>query len=131
MAARGHRIGHASGVPALGNLHLRRRVDEARCRAAWCAIASEPRSVVHGDPGAQNLRLTRAGAGLLDWDEARVDASVLDLAENPLADEMVQPHARLAAVKTAATAWEAANGWLIEPDYAQRKLAALGDVEES
>ena len=103
----------------------------ARCRAAWRAIAKEPRSVVHGDPGAQNLRLTRAGAGILDWDEARVDASVLDLAENPLADELVQPQARLAAVKTAATAWEAANGWLIEPDYAWRKLAALGDVEES
>ena len=102
-----------------------------RCRAAWRAIAGEPRSVVHGDPGAQNLRLTRAGVGILDWDEARVDASVLDLAENPLAAELVQPQARLTAVQTAATAWEAANGWLIEPDYARRKLAALRDAEES
>ncbi len=103
----------------------------ARCRAAWRAIASEPRSVVHGDPGAQNLRLTQSGVGILDWDEARVDASVLDLAENPLAAELVLPRARLTAVQTAATAWEAANGWLIEPDYARRKLAALRDTEES
>jgi Ser/Thr protein kinase RdoA (MazF antagonist) len=102
----------------------------ARCRAAWGAIAGEPRSVVHGDPGAQNLRLTRAGVGILDWDEARVDASILDLAENPLADELIRPRSRLAAVRTAATAWEAANGWLTEPDYARRKLAALEDVEE-
>lgn len=102
----------------------------ARCRAAWRAIAGEPRSVVHGDPGAQNIRLTRAGVGLLDWDEARVDASVLDLAENPLAVELVLPRSRLAAVQTAATAWEAANGWVIEPDYARRKLAALAEVEE-
>jgi hypothetical protein len=101
-----------------------------RCRAAWRAIAGEPRSIVHGDPGAQNLRLTRAGVGILDWDEARVDASVLDLAENPLAEELIQPRARLAAVQTAATAWEAANGWSIEPDYARRKLAALAEVEE-
>ena len=103
----------------------------AQCRAAWRAIAGEPRSVVHGDPGAQNLRLTRTGVGILDWDEARVDASILDLAENPLASEFVQPRARLTAAQTAATAWEAANGWLIEPDYARRKLAALRNAEDS
>jgi Ser/Thr protein kinase RdoA (MazF antagonist) len=102
----------------------------ARCRAAWRAIRDEPRSIVHGDPGAQNLRLTGAGVGILDWDEARVDASVLDLAENPLAAELVRPPAHLRAVKAAATAWEAANGWLIEPDYARRKLAELGSSEE-
>ena len=103
----------------------------ARCRTAWSATASESRSVVHGDPGAQNLRLTRTGVGMLDWDEARVDASVLDLAENPLAAEFVQPRSRLIAAQTAATAWEAANGWLIEPDYARRKLAALREPEDS
>jgi Ser/Thr protein kinase RdoA (MazF antagonist) len=102
----------------------------ARCRAAWHAIREEHRTVVHGDPGAQNLRLTGAGVGILDWDEARVDASVLDLAEHPLAAEFIQPPGRLAAARTAATAWEAANGWLIEPDYARRKLAALGTAED-
>lgn len=103
----------------------------ARCRAIWREIAGEPRGVVHGDPGAQNLRLTRAGVGILDWDEARVDASSLDLAENPLAVELIQPRGRLAAVKLAALAWEAANGWFVEPDYARRKLALLEDFEES
>jgi Ser/Thr protein kinase RdoA (MazF antagonist) len=102
-----------------------------RCRLAWREIADEPRSVVHGDPGAQNLRLSRDGVGILDWDEARVDASVLDLAENPLAAELVRPQARLIAVQTAATAWEAANGWLVEPDYARRKVAALHNAEDS
>ena len=120
------------GVTKGGDIDLTAmpEVGVLRRRAAWRAIASEPRSVAHSDPGAQNLRLTRAGVGLLDWDEARVDASVLDLAENPLAAALVLPRSRLAAVQTATTAWEAANGWLIEPDYAQRKLVALEDVEE-
>ncbi len=103
----------------------------AICRNAWRAIAAEPESVVHGDPGAGNIRLTAAGVGLIDWDEARVDASALDLAENPRAAEFIQPPARLAAVRAAADAWEVANGWQIEPGYARRKLAGIRAGEMS
>jgi len=97
----------------------------AACRVAWSGIAGEPRSVVHGDPGPANIRLTSGGVGILDWDEARVDVSLLDFAENPLAPDLIRPPARLATAQAAATAWEAANGWSIEPAYARRKLASL------
>jgi hypothetical protein len=59
---------------------------------------------------------------LLDWDEARVDATELDLAELP--GTHVPPRRR-AVVRAAATAWEAANGWTVEPSYARRQLALL------
>lgn len=94
----------------------------AACRRAWAALAGAPEAVVHGDPGPANVRITEAGVGLLDWDEARVDASDLDLAELPGSD---LPPQRLAVARTAATAWEAANGWTVEPSYARRQLALL------
>ena len=53
----------------------------AACRRAWAALAGSAEAVVHGDPGPANIRITVAGVGLLDWDEARVDATDLDLAE--------------------------------------------------
>ncbi len=94
----------------------------AVCRRAWTALAGTPEAVVHGDPGPANIRITGAGAGLLDWDEARVDHTDLDLAELPGTH---LPPERLAAARLAATAWEAANGWLVEPSYARRQLALL------
>jgi Ser/Thr protein kinase RdoA (MazF antagonist) len=94
----------------------------AACRRAWAVLAGAPEAVVHGDPGPANIRVTDAGIGLLDWDEARVDATDLDLAELPGAD---LPADRLAVARTAATAWEAANGWTVEPSYARRQLATL------
>ena len=94
----------------------------ADCRRAWAALAGAPEAVLHGDPGPANIRVTAAGVGLLDWDEARVDATDLDLAELPCSD---LPPSRLAVARTAATAWEAANGWLVEPAYARRQLALL------
>ena len=94
----------------------------AACRQAWAALAGTPEAVVHGDPGPANIRITDEGIGLLDWDEARVDATDLDLAELPGAD---LPADRLAVARTAATAWEAANGWTVEPSYARRQLAML------
>jgi hypothetical protein len=66
-------------------------------------------------------RMTAAGPGLLDWDEARVDYTCLDLAELPI--EGLLPAARLTAARRAVTAWEAASGWLLEPAYARRRLA--------
>ncbi|MEO1062671.1 MAG: phosphotransferase [Actinomycetota bacterium] len=92
------------------------------CRRAWAPLAGLPRSAVHGDPGAGNLRIAGDGVGLIDWDEARVDAGVLDLADVPTRP-LDEPLASIAA--RAAHAWEAANGWTIEPAYARRRLAAL------
>jgi Ser/Thr protein kinase RdoA (MazF antagonist) len=92
------------------------------CRAAWRRLAGIAEAVVHGDPGPANIRITTAGVGLLDWDEARVDYVDLDLAELPVA---VLPPARLTAGRAAATAWETANGWIVEPLYARRQLAKL------
>jgi Ser/Thr protein kinase RdoA (MazF antagonist) len=94
----------------------------AACRRAWAALAGSREAVVHGDPGPANVRITAAGVGLLDWDEARVDVTDLDLAELPQSD--LAPD-RLATVRVAATAWEAANGWTVEPSYARRQLALL------
>jgi Ser/Thr protein kinase RdoA (MazF antagonist) len=94
----------------------------AACRRAWAGLAGTPEAVVHGDPGASNIRVSEDGVGLLDWDEARVDSTDLDVAELPSAD---LPPQRLARARTAATAWEAANGWTAEPSYARRQLALL------
>lgn len=94
----------------------------AACRQAWAAVAGSVEAVVHGDPGPANIRVAAAGVGLLDWDEARVDVTDLDLAELPRSD---LPPPRLAAVRAAATAWETANGWTVEPSYARRQLTLL------
>jgi aminoglycoside phosphotransferase (APT) family kinase protein len=94
----------------------------AACRRAWTALARTPEAVVHGDRGSANIRIASTGVGLLDWDEARVDHTDLDLAELPGSN---LPPQRMAAARSAATAWEAASGWLIEPAYARRQLALL------
>lgn len=94
----------------------------AACRAAWAGLAGTPQAVVHGDPGPGNIRVTPAGAGLLDWDEARVDHTDLDLVDIP---GNGLPPTRQAAAATAMMAWEAANGWLAEPSYARRQLELL------
>jgi len=93
-----------------------------QCRAAWQALRDVPMAVVHGDPGRGNVRVQGRRVGLLDWDEARVDHVDLDLAEipgSPLAGE------RLAMAVAAADAWEAANAWSIEPEYARTRLDRL------
>jgi Ser/Thr protein kinase RdoA (MazF antagonist) len=95
----------------------------AACRRAWARLEGSPQAVVHGDPGPSNIRVSEAGPGLLDWDESRVDYTDLDLADLPGSH---LPPGRLAVARTAATAWEAANGWIVEPSYARRQLARLG-----
>jgi Ser/Thr protein kinase RdoA (MazF antagonist) len=87
------------------------------CRAAWRALAG-PLTVVHGDPCAPNVRVHDGRVGFLDWDEARVDHPWLDLADLP--DATPPPVARAAI-----DAWEAANAWSLEPDYARKRLAKL------
>lgn len=97
----------------------------ARCRQTWAAIADYPRSVVHGDPGASNLRIWGNRVGLVDWDEARVDISLLDCADLPEPVAGLGTPERTRALKRAANAWEAAAGWRLEPEYARRRLAQL------
>ena len=110
-----------------GDVHLRRMPPEVvtRCRAAWAALADEPLAVVHGDPGSGNLLVSREGVGLVDWDEARVDAAILDFADLPLGlTDRFAPE-RVTRAKQAADAWEVANAWWLEPAYARRRLARL------
>jgi Ser/Thr protein kinase RdoA (MazF antagonist) len=101
----------------------------ADCRRAWARLAGTPQAVVHGDAGPGNIRITRAGAGLLDWDEARVDSTDLDLAELPAGGGLTA--GRLSAARLAVTAWEAANGWIIEPAYARRQLELLRSAQHT
>lgn len=110
-----------------GDVDLTEMPNEAktRCRAAWSRVKPHETCVVHGDPGASNIFITREGdVVLIDWDEARVDAPAFDLAVLP--DE-VSPlsHNELWIARQAATAWEAAAGWRVEPEYARRQLAEV------
>jgi Ser/Thr protein kinase RdoA (MazF antagonist) len=107
-----------------GDVDLSRMPAEAvaACRQAWARLAGRPQAVVHGDPGPANIRITGDGVGLLDWDESRVDRTDLDLADLPGGH---LPPERLNIARTAVTAWEAANGWIVEPSYARRQLALL------
>ena len=96
----------------------------ARCRAAWARLAGRPKSVVHGDPNPRNIRMTAQRVALIDWDEAHVDVSDLDLA---------LPHNAAgfdaAAYDTAAqasAAWEAAVCW--DDDYSKTRLAEVRAV---
>ncbi len=91
-------------------------------RAAWEELPAGPYPVIHGDPGPSNLKLVDGRVALLDWDEARVDCSWFDLADLPVRvlDEAVESLARAAA-----HAWEAANGWNVEPAYARWRLGLL------
>jgi Ser/Thr protein kinase RdoA (MazF antagonist) len=107
-----------------GDVDLSKMPAEAvtACRLAWARLAGRPRAVVHGDPGPANIRVTRDGVGLLDWDESRVDCTDLDFADLPGAH---LPPESLNIARTAVRAWEAASGWTAEPSYARQQLALL------
>ena len=80
-------------------------------------------AVIHGDPHPGNLRLDGRGrVGLLDWDESRVDLVWHDLSNLGVAVLDPEAHTRAEALSNA---WEAANGWVVEPEYAARRLQAL------
>jgi hypothetical protein len=68
--------------------------------------------------------MTKDGVAFIDWDEARVDASILDVVDLPFSEQAVESE-RLLLGRRAASAWEAANAWSLEPDYARRRLAEL------
>lgn len=108
-----------------GDVDLRAMPAEAveRCRDVWRGLAGEDTSAIHGDPRG-NVLITKDGVAFIDWDEARVDASILDLVDLPFSAEFVDQE-RLAMGRRAASAWEAANAWILEPEYARRRLNEL------
>ncbi|MEM7723119.1 MAG: phosphotransferase [Pseudomonadota bacterium] len=96
----------------------------ARCRAAWARLAGQATAVIHGDPGAPNIRINGDKVGLIDWDEARVDVPDLDLA---LPDNAAGLSATdYDAARQAVSAWEAAVCW--GGDYGWKRLAEVRDI---
>jgi Ser/Thr protein kinase RdoA (MazF antagonist) len=97
----------------------------ARCRAAWARLVGRRTSVVHGNPGSPgNVRMTAERVALIDWDEARVDVSVLDLVLPYNAAGLEGDAHEIAA--QASAAWEAAVCW--GDDYAIGRLAEVRAV---
>ena len=99
----------------------------ARCRAAWARLAGRDTAVVHGNPNNPgNVRVTADRVALIDWDEAHVDVSDLDLVlpHNAAGLEgTVRDHA-----EQASAAWEAAVCW--KDDYAEKRLAEVRPVPQ-
>ena len=96
---------------------------EAEIRSVLVLAEALERAVIRGDPGPDNVRLTAGGrVGFLDWDEARVDVTVLDLAD--LGVPVLPPDEHVRATLLA-DAWETVNAWTAEPAYARRRLASL------
>jgi Ser/Thr protein kinase RdoA (MazF antagonist) len=96
----------------------------AACREAWRPLAGLPTTAVHGDPGVTNVVIGEAGAGLVDWDESRVDVPLLDLCWLPRELPVEAPLPR-DVLEVAGIAWEAATCWTTEPDYAVHRLDEL------
>lgn len=98
---------------------------QALVTSVFAGVAHLPPAVVHGDPMAANLRIDVDQVGLLDWDESRVDVGWHDL--SPLGVRVLSPtdHRR---AETLSHAWEVANGWVVEPDYAQTRLDDLREM---
>ena len=119
---------------AVTDLHTRRMsvdadldampVDDcALVEAVFAEFRDVPTAVVHGDPGASNIRMTATGqVGLLDWDESRVDVIWHDLSNLGVSVLDEDEHQRALALSDA---WEAANAWTAEPNYASTRLARL------
>jgi len=84
-------------------------------------------SLIHGDPGADNIRILEDGSvAFIDWDEARLDVAELDFAN--LGVDLLSG-ARRRCGTALAHAWEALNCWELEPDYAQGRFEQLGSIE--
>ena len=97
--------------------------EQALVEAVFEGFVGVPTAVVHGDPGASNIRMTATGqVGLLDWDESRVDVIWHDLSNLGVSVLEGEVHQR---AQLLSDAWEAANGWTTEPAYAAARLARL------
>lgn len=95
----------------------------AELLGVFAEFGDAPVSVVHGDPGPSNIRLTEDGrVGLLNWDESRVDVVFHDLSN--LGVQVMNDHDHRRAQRLS-HAWEAVNAWTLEPEYARQRLQAL------
>lgn len=98
--------------------HMPDRVVE-RCRQCWHGMAGEPLSVIHGDLALENvLKMADGRYALIDWDEARVDVSLLDMVGLLERNPGYPPNAWTRA-EHALNAWEVAVSWRREPEYAR------------
>lgn len=89
----------------------------------FAGFGDVPLSLIHGDPAASNIRVTASGAiALLDWDESRVDLQWHDLSN--LGIPVLEPASHRRA-NLLSDAWEAANAWVVEPEYARSRLTSL------
>lgn len=88
-----------------------------RMRNAWSALEHHEMGVVHGDLTPANALVLMSGRlALLDWDEARRDATVFDLAQlGPQGPDVTK----------ACLAWEIAVCWLVEPQRARQLAEAF------
>ncbi|MCB0956103.1 MAG: phosphotransferase [Ilumatobacter sp.] len=96
-------------------------VGVARCRAAWARLVGRPTCVVHGDTNPGNIRITADRVGLIDWDEAHVDAPELDLVLPHNAAGLADDELDIAT--QASAAWEAAVCW--DDDHSRQQLAQV------
>lgn len=95
-----------------------------RCRRAWRQLEGLPHTVVHGDPGEENVFISDSLVTLIDWDEARVDTPWFDLVALP--DEVCPLSGEdLRIARHAASAWEAAVSWKSDNEYARWRLTEL------
>lgn len=82
----------------------------AACRAAWAPFTGQAETSVHGDLGPGNVLLGPGGPALIDWDEARLDLPLHDLAACTTLPE---------AEARAQMAFEMAVCWRKDPAYAR------------
>jgi Ser/Thr protein kinase RdoA (MazF antagonist) len=95
-----------------------------QCRAAWQRLVDRPQTVIHGDPGVENIFVNAGGVVLIDWDEARVDTPLFDYAALPEDVSPLDDEERWIATQ-AASAWEAAIAWHSDPKYALWRLSQV------
>lgn len=94
------------------------------CRGTWARLPHRTPSIVHGDPNPTNIRITNGTVCLLDWDEARLDHPLLDVAYLSPEASGIDP-ADHHAGQQAFYAWEAALFWNRNREHAQRRLDRL------
>ncbi|MCF1710094.1 aminoglycoside phosphotransferase family protein [Tabrizicola sp. J26] len=88
-------------------------------RATWEPFLGRPTAALHGDLGPGNVLMAVGGPALIDWDEARCDLPLHDLATG---GELSVTEAR------AHLAFEIATSWRDEPDYARELLGQFRPV---
>ena len=127
----GQRPGFASAIDLLEQSHIG-DIDLSsmpeplveRCRELWLQVAGLPRAAIHADLHSGNILHTPDGRyALLDWDEARLDATVFDtwaLVGAPGPEEQL-----------ILNAWEVAVSWHTEPGYAHRLATGIMGLEHT